>query len=47
MKKIELNKRVDVYGTGKVKTFPKGEKFSVHAELATKLIKDGKATGKK
>jgi hypothetical protein len=45
-KKIKLNERVDVTGTGKVNTFPKGKKFSVHAELAEKLVKSGKAVKK-
>ncbi|MDR0692443.1 MAG: hypothetical protein LBF69_05340 [Prevotellaceae bacterium] len=45
-KKIKLNERVEVVGTGKVSTFPKGKKFSVHTELAEKLVKSGKATKK-
>jgi hypothetical protein len=46
-KKINLNERVEVLGTGKVSTFPKGKKFTVHVELAEKLIKAGKAAAAK
>jgi hypothetical protein len=42
-KKIKLNERVEVVGTGKVPSFPKGKKFNVHPELAKKLIASGKA----
>jgi hypothetical protein len=42
-KKIKLNDRVTVEGTGKISSFPKGKKFKVHAELAKKLISAGKA----
>jgi hypothetical protein len=43
-KKIKLNERVTVAGTGKVPSLPKGKKVSVHTELAKKLIEAGKAT---
>ncbi|MDR1347356.1 MAG: hypothetical protein LBJ63_02850 [Prevotellaceae bacterium] len=46
-KKIKLNERVSVYGTGKVSTFSKGKEFKVHPELARKLVAAGKATDKK
>jgi hypothetical protein len=46
-RKIKLNGRVSVYGTGKVSTFPKGKEFKVHPELSKKLVKAGKATEKK
>jgi hypothetical protein len=45
-KKIKLNERVEVTGTGKVPTLPKGKKVSVHPELADKLVKAGKAVKK-
>jgi hypothetical protein len=45
-KKIKLNERVEVTGTGKVASYPKDKKFRVHVELAKKLIKSGKASGK-
>jgi hypothetical protein len=46
-KKIKLNERVEVVGTGKVSTLPKGKAVKVHTELAAKLIKSGKAVAKK
>jgi hypothetical protein len=42
-KKIKLNDRTAVTGTGKVATYPEGAEFEVHPELAKKLIKAGKA----
>jgi hypothetical protein len=42
--KIKLSDRVAVVGAGKVSTLPKGKKLSVHAGLADKLVKAGKAT---
>jgi hypothetical protein len=46
-KKIKLNERVEVIGTGTAKNFAKGESYNVHPELATKLIKTGKVSKKK
>jgi hypothetical protein len=46
-KKIILNERITVVGTGKVITYPDGAEFEVHPELARKLIKSGKAKAKK
>jgi hypothetical protein len=46
-KKIKLNDKIEVYGTGKVATMPEGAEVKVHPELAKKLIAAGKATKSK
>jgi hypothetical protein len=46
-KKIKLNEKTTVYGTGECKHYTKDEAYKVHPELAKKLIAAGKATDKK
>lgn len=46
-KRLKLNEKVTIYGTGKDENLPKDCEKSVHPELAKKLIASGKATCKK
>jgi hypothetical protein len=45
-KVVKFAEKVIVYSTGETKHLAKGEKMSVHPELAKKLISAGKATEK-
>lgn len=42
----KVNDKKEVYGTGKVKDFPKNEKRTINAILADKLVEAGKASFK-
>jgi hypothetical protein len=45
-KVIKVTDKTEVYGTGKVKDFPKGEKRTINSVLAEKLVKAEKASYK-